>query len=92
MQTHEEKFQPFLLDKDVIQYCKISVEPHLSEIEHVGITAIFDLLLKPIGFGLEVLYLDRSPGNEVNTYELKSIESDESKLLNVPIIRLLYRP
>lgn len=47
------------------------------------------MLLKPAGVGLEILYLDRSIGDEANVHELSQPVNFNGLL---PIIRLLYRP
>ena len=75
IQSHPDDFRPFLPGTDIVRYCKTSIDPHLSEIDHVGIMGLFNLLLKPAGFALEVIYLDRSPGEEVNTYRLEPTPS-----------------
>lgn len=92
MQTHQADFQPFLLDQDIRQYCATSIEPHLSEIEHVGMVALVDALVKPVDFAVEISYLDRSPGEEVNMYRIDPVGPNGIPLPNPITIRLLYRP
>jgi ubiquitin thioesterase protein OTUB1 len=92
MQTHPASFEPFLLGQDIQSYCATSIEPHLSEIEHVGITALADALVRPAGFALEISYLDRSAGEEVNKYRLDPTDPDGLPLTDPLTIRLLYRP
>ena len=62
------------------------------EIEQLGLQALVNVLLKPVGFVLKVAYLDRSPGSEVNTYSFpeEAISQPTSPL--DPVICLLYRP
>lgn len=85
IKTRAEDYQPFLMNEDVFSYCGRAIEPFRQEIEHVGISALCDVLLKPAGFSLEILYLDRSPGDEMNIYTFDA---------DYPIahLRLLYRP
>ena len=92
MQRHQADFEPFLPGKNVVEYCKSAIEPNGSEIEHYGLRALSDLLLKPAGIGLEVFYLDRSPGEEVHTYKLDTTSASGDPLPGFPVIRLLYRP
>lgn len=92
MQENRAYFQPFLLGRDVKEYCNMAVEPTSSEIDEVSIRALFDLLLKPAGIGLEVSHLDRTPGQEVNTHSYIPSGANGHPLLDFPVVRLLYRP
>ncbi|KAF2089986.1 cysteine proteinase [Saccharata proteae CBS 121410] len=92
MQTHRADFEPYLLGTDIRQYCAQSIEASVAEIEHVGLTALFQVLLKPAGLALEILYLDRSAGEEGNMYRFDASGHDGLPLLDAPTIRLLYRP
>ncbi|KAL9083916.1 MAG: hypothetical protein Q9165_008323 [Trypethelium subeluteriae] len=85
IKTHADDYSPFLMGEDVFSYCGRAIEPFRHEIENVGINALFEVLLKPAGFSLEIPYLDRTPGDEVNMYTFNA---------EYPIttIRLLYRP
>lgn len=78
--------------KSVVEYCRSAIEPNGSEIEQYGIVALTELLLKPAGFGLEIFYLDRSPGEEVHTYKFHDPSDSGRVLFEGPVIRLLYRP
>jgi ubiquitin thioesterase protein OTUB1 len=49
-------------------------------------------LVKPAGVMVEILYLDRSPGTEANTFRWEPVDHDGMPLPNPPAIRLLYRP
>ncbi|KAK5159123.1 hypothetical protein LTR04_005109 [Oleoguttula sp. CCFEE 6159] len=88
MKTHQDDYQPFL-DQTVDDYCAISLEPYVCEIDHIGISALSDVLIKPAGIALEILYLDRSPGAEVNTHRFDPLTEDGIPLSTM---RLLYRP
>ncbi|OCL02684.1 cysteine proteinase [Glonium stellatum] len=92
IQTHANDFQPFLLDQDIREYCATQIEPSICEIDHVGMSALAEVLVKPAGFALEVLYLDRSPGEEINTYHFDPLGHDGLPIPNPPMLRLLYRP
>lgn len=68
-------------------YCTSMIEPPDREIEELGIVLLVEILLKPVGFTLEIAYLDRSAGTEVNTHRFP-----ESAASIGPFMHLLYRP
>jgi ubiquitin thioesterase protein OTUB1 len=70
-------------------YCSQNIEAANCEIDDVGVAALSNVLLKPAGIGLEILYLDRSIGDEANVHELSSPVNFNGLS---PMIRLLYRP
>jgi len=73
-------------------YCQEVLERHNVEIDHMGLILLVNVLLKDAGFVLEVAYLDRSAGSEVNTYRFPE-EANNRHLSELgPIIHLLYRP
>jgi ubiquitin thioesterase protein OTUB1 len=89
IQSHPHDFEPFLPGMDIKQYCSTEIEPSICELDHIGLTALSDVLLKPAGIALEVSYLDRSAGEEMNMYAL----APQDRLpQDVKTIRLLYRP
>jgi ubiquitin thioesterase protein OTUB1 len=78
---------------DLKGYCSLNIEPSLCEIDYVAVGALSAALIKPAGFGFEVMYLDRSPGDEVNIQPFSEPTDHNGMLLsNPPTIRLLYRP
>jgi ubiquitin thioesterase protein OTUB1 len=91
---YPSSYQGFIPDNlGVDGYRKEWIEPPNSEIDHLGMTLLIDVLLKPIGFAVEIVYLDRSEGSQVNTHLIQSedangVPTDPSG----PIIHLLYRP
>jgi ubiquitin thioesterase protein OTUB1 len=66
VQTHAEDYRHFVPFSDVKAYCANNIEPAQCEADNIGVAALADALVKPAGFGLEVWYLDRSPGEEIN--------------------------
>lgn len=90
MRRNAQHYQNFLLDSTVEQYCRSRIDPHLVEIENIGIQAIVDAVIKPAGINLEVTYLDRSIGTsgEANTISWPG----DIEYTTIPTIRLLYRP
>lgn len=73
---------------DVKAYCSGNIEAAQCEADNIGVAALADALVKPAGFGLEVWYLDRSPGEEIN----RSYYAEPSDPIHAPMLRLLYRP
>ncbi|KAI1343439.1 cysteine proteinase [Xylariaceae sp. FL0016] len=65
------------------------------EMEHIGVQALANILLKPAGIGLEIAYLDRSEGHAVNTLRFTTDDSlfnwDQAYAAG-RVVQLLYRP
>jgi ubiquitin thioesterase protein OTUB1 len=85
MQFHPQQYQNFL-DTTVHDYCKSRIEANAQEIDQIGLQALTDGIIAPAGIAVEVLYLDRSEGNEVTPH------SFVPQAVGLPTIRLLYRP
>ncbi|KAL6870193.1 hypothetical protein ACO1O0_001531 [Amphichorda felina] len=93
LKANAETYDPFIADAGGVQaYCSQSVELINHEIEHLGIVALVNVLLKPINLVLEIAYLDRSPGGHVNTYRFPEEANNQDASALGPIIYLLYRP
>ena len=93
MLTHKENYEPFLIDQTVEEYCNSQINPHEVEIEHLGMNALIDAIIKPAGIAVEILYLDRSSGDEVNTIRFDPMTPGGVPELDAPfVIRLLYWP
>lgn len=88
MKTHDENYAPWLLGQTVDQYCEQSVLPVAAEIDNVSLVALKDALLSPAGMSLEVTYLDRSEGSEVNMHRFDPVNAGYT----IGTVRLLYRP
>jgi ubiquitin thioesterase protein OTUB1 len=76
-------------------YVKHRIEPAVCEIDHVGISALIDLLCKPAGIAVELLYLDRSSGSDptdIDTYRWEPLDQNGMAVPNPPTFYLLYRP
>ncbi|KXT00572.1 hypothetical protein AC578_5219 [Pseudocercospora eumusae] len=89
MTTREADYAPWLLGQTVDQYCKDQILPVAAEIEHVGLSALKDAFLAPAAISLEVLYLDRSEGDQVTMHRFDPVTNGGYTLGTV---RLLYRP
>ncbi|KAF2032260.1 cysteine proteinase [Setomelanomma holmii] len=93
VQTHADDFRHFVPMGDVKAYCGNNIEPTQCEADNIGIAALTEALVKPAGFGLEVWYLDRSPGEEINrSFYSESTDHHQMPIQNAPMLRLLYRP
>ncbi|KAL1301446.1 hypothetical protein AAFC00_005698 [Neodothiora populina] len=86
MKTRPDEYAPFILPQTVDGYVEAAIMPHGTEIDHPGINAITDILLKPAGIALDVIYLDLSHGDEATTHQFAA-GTDASATIN-----LLYRP
>lgn len=94
LKDNARTYEPFIQENmgGVAGYCSQSIEIVDREIEHLGIVALVNILLKPAGFVLEIAYLDRSPGSEVNTYRFPDEANGQDLATLGPMIYLLYRP
>ncbi|XWW98913.1 hypothetical protein V2A60_006917 [Cordyceps javanica] len=93
LKANPGQYDPFVPDGQGIQsYCGQSVELPDREIEQLGIIALYNCLLKPLDFVLEIAYLDRSAGAEVNTYRFPEEAHGKDPVTLGPMIHLLYRP
>ena len=89
MKTHVEEYVSWTPDLNVEVYCNSTIMPMGSEIDHLGLSALNDVLLSPAAIGLEVLYLDRSEGPEIDLHSFTRAEQIHAVTTSV---RLLYRP
>ncbi|KAK0392930.1 hypothetical protein NLU13_2424 [Sarocladium strictum] len=93
LKEHAADYDPFVPSGHGVQgHCETVIQPVNREIEHLGIVALSNLLLKPIGVVLEIAYLDRSEGSTVNQYRFPEEANGEDPTALGPIIHLLYRP
>ncbi|KOS16607.1 Ubiquitin thioesterase OTUB1 [Escovopsis weberi] len=76
----------------VAAYCSSNIEIVNREIEELGIVALTNILLKPLKFVIEIAYLDRSPGSQVNRYRFPEEANKQNPAELGPTIYLLYRP
>jgi len=78
---------------DVKNYCSLHIEAANCEIDNVAIVALSEAVITPAGIGFEIMYLDRSQGEEVNVTPFSQpTDHTGMPLPNPPVIRLLYRP
>ncbi|KAH8802911.1 peptidase C65 Otubain-domain-containing protein [Xylogone sp. PMI_703] len=74
-------------------YRKDWIEVPNQEIDHLGMTLLIDVLLKPVGFAVEIVYLDRSEGTQVNSHIIQAEDANGLPTNpGAPMIHLLYRP
>ncbi|KAL6405017.1 Ubiquitin thioesterase otubain-like protein [Ilyonectria robusta] len=94
LKANAATYDPFLPEVagGVVGYCNQSIELVDREIEHLGIVALVHMLLQPVNFVLEIVYLDRSPGSQANRYRFPEEANGQDPSNLGPIIYLLYRP
>lgn len=85
MKLNPQRYQAYLT-MPLDQYCATRIEPVRTEIDEVGLQALVDGVVEAAGFGVEILYLDRSEGEYVTPHQLSSNRPSGAT------IRLLYRP
>lgn len=85
MRLNATRYEAFL-SVPLEQYCTQTIDTVKTEIDEVGLQGLVDGVIKGSGFAVEILYLDRSEGNEVTPHLLSP---DGPSLAT---IRLLYRP
>lgn len=54
--------------------------------------ALSECIIQPAGFAVEVIYLDRSEGDEVNIHRFDNSGDGLVLPADAPVLRLLYRP
>lgn len=94
LKADSSNYQGFIPDGlGVDGYTKNYIEPVNQEIDHLGMTLLIDVLLKPIDFAVEIVYLDRSPGSQANSHVFQTEDANGIPTNpNGPMIYLLYRP
>lgn len=85
MRLNLHRYQAFL-SLPLDQYCATRIETVKTEIDEVGLQALVDGVIEGAGFGVEILYLDRSEGDAVTPHQLSN------SCPSGATIRLLYRP
>ena len=93
LKGNAELYQDFVPgDGGIPRYCNEWIEAPDREIDHLGITLLCNILLKPAGLMLDIAYLDRSEGDQVNTYRFLDDANSQEATDTGRVIYLLYRP
>ncbi|RKF57623.1 hypothetical protein GcC1_188026 [Golovinomyces cichoracearum] len=94
LKANPAAYEGFILDGSGVEaYSKNYIEPVNIEIEHLIMCLLIDVLLKPIGITVEIVYLDRTPGPHANTHIFQQEDaSGAPKYPGGPVIHLLFRP
>jgi ubiquitin thioesterase protein OTUB1 len=93
LKMNESSYAAFIPnDMGVQGYCSQSIELPDREIEHIGVDALASVLLKPLDVVLEVAYLDRTPGSQVNRYRVPGEANDHESESLGRVVYLLFRP
>ncbi|CAI0655343.1 unnamed protein product, partial [Colletotrichum noveboracense] len=92
LKGNPDDYAPFIPgETGIAGYCAELERPN-REIEHLGLQLLVQVLLKPVNMVLEIAYLDRSAGSQVNSYRMPSETMGQDPANLGPIIYLLYRP
>lgn len=91
MRNRREAYSAYL-DTTIEEYCSSSVEPFWVELDHAGVQALIDCLVNPAGLRVEISYLDRSSGAEVNVHAFDSEALISTSERPRSTMSLLYRP
>ncbi|KAI6350848.1 hypothetical protein MCOR25_010338 [Pyricularia grisea] len=91
LKGHPTDYEPFT-NGGVQNHCSGTIEPIDREIDHLGVTLLVEVLLRPAGFVLEIAYLDRSAGEQVNVYRFPDEANGQDESTLGPVIHLLFRP
>ncbi|KAL8839597.1 MAG: hypothetical protein Q9170_001701 [Blastenia crenularia] len=93
MKSNPDSFIPYTEGLPVVDYCAVHIEPYNVEIDNLGLQACFEAILRPALIALQVLYLDRTAGEQVNEFNWHVKPSDPPPAYGaMATIRLLYRP
>ncbi|KAI2404241.1 hypothetical protein LOY90_004518, partial [Ophidiomyces ophidiicola] len=85
MRLHRDQYQSFL-PEPLDQYCQRTIETVKTEIDEIGLQGLVDGVISDSGFAVQIAYLDRSQGDQVNFHVLTPGGP------SLATIRLLYRP
>ncbi|KAL3420468.1 ubiquitin thiolesterase [Phlyctema vagabunda] len=93
LKGNADTYSGFIQDVNGVQGYGNVLQSVNQEIDHLGMTLLIDVLLKPIGFAVEIVYLDRSEGTEANTHVMQEVDTNGVPVNpDGPRIYLLYRP
>ncbi|KAH8163691.1 hypothetical protein CIB48_g4555 [Xylaria polymorpha] len=91
LKDNRDEYEPYL-DDTIQNYIDKTVMPVNREIDHICVVALHHILLRPTNMVLDIAYLDRSEGTEVNVHRLPEEANGQDPSTLGPIIYLLYRP
>ncbi|KAI0487529.1 peptidase C65 Otubain-domain-containing protein [Xylaria cf. heliscus] len=91
LKANSAQYEPYL-DDTIQNYIDKTVMPVNREIDHICVVAVHDILLRPTNMVLDIAYLDRSEGTEVNVHRFPEEANGQDPSTLGPIIYLLYRP
>ncbi|KAI0425398.1 peptidase C65 Otubain-domain-containing protein [Xylaria sp. FL1042] len=91
LKGHHDQYASWL-DTDIDTYLNTTVMPVNREIDNICVALVHDILLKPVNIVLEIAYLDRSEGAEVNVHRFPGEANGQDPSTLGPAIYLLYRP
>ncbi|KAJ2973318.1 hypothetical protein NUW58_g8963 [Xylaria curta] len=91
LKGHSAQYQSWL-DCSVDDFVNKTLLPVNREIDHMCVVLIHDILLSQANIVLDIAYLDRSDGTEVNVHRFPEEANRQDPSTLGPFIYLLYRP
>jgi ubiquitin thioesterase protein OTUB1 len=91
LKGHSSEYESWLVGS-VQDYLDGTVMPVNQEIDHICVALVRDILLAPANIVLEIAYLDRSQGDEVNVHRFHEGATGQGSSASALTIYLLYRP
>ncbi|ORY67759.1 peptidase C65 Otubain-domain-containing protein [Pseudomassariella vexata] len=90
---YDDEYAPFCdVSPNASSYCDSWILPVDREIDHLGLILLFRVLLEPANIVLEIAYLDRSEGDQVNVHRMPEEANRKDPAALGSMIHLLYRP
>ena len=92
MKLNSNQFESYLAGMTVEQYVGAEVEPDGRDVEQPSMHALYDCIFKPAGITIDVVYLDRTSGDQAMIYSLEPQSVREGSFTNIrdPVMSLLY--
>ena len=90
--ANAEDYRPFLAQEMSIESEKNEWMQISTEIDYLGMTVLIDALMKPARFITEIVILERSEGNDVNTIRYDQDVDGQPMGEGAPTAYILYKP
>jgi len=75
----------------VAAYCAAKIDLPSTDIEELGIYALWEAVIKGMGFNIGIVNLDNSPGDTCHTITYPPLESEGPPKQDLPTIWMLRR-
>lgn len=94
IREHSNHYQDFIhleATATVAAYCAAKIDPPSTDIEELGIYALWEAVIKGMGINIGIVNLDNSPGDTCHIITYPPPESESSSEQNLPTIWMLRR-